>query len=390
MERQATQGLMMDLRLTHEQQQIVESAETFLGKASTMAKVRLHTQSMAPMDDNLWSAMADLGWCGVHLPEALGGLELDWMSLCLLQEQMGRHLACVPFFDSVVLTASALKARATHPLAKHWLEKIAQTACVAAMSLNGELAQATPNDKGWQLTGTWRDVGSAPMAQLLLLPAQTPTGETVLFALTPQCEHLNVTPHTTLDRTRCMAQVHALGVDVSVDQCLAQGQDADALLAEAKYLGAIGLAAEQVGVAQRCLDMALAYVLERQQFGRTIASFQAIKHRCAQMLVEVESARSAVYGAACMVDTQPDLQTLMVNAAQARVTATQASQFCARENLQLHGGVGFTWEYDPHFFLRRAQASSQRLGAVAEWLEGVAALYDNTDGEHNNTGVEHA
>jgi alkylation response protein AidB-like acyl-CoA dehydrogenase len=247
---------------------------------------------------------------------------------------------------------------------------------VAAMSLNGELAHATPNDKGWQLTGTWRDVGSAQIAQLLLLPAQTPTGETVLFALTPQCEHLNVTPHTTLDRTRCMAQVHALGVDVSVDQCLAQGQDADALLAEAKYLGAIGLAAEQVGVAQRCLDMALAYVLERQQFGRTIASFQAIKHRCAQMLVEVESARSAVYGAACMVDMQPDLQTLMVNAAQARVTATQASQFCARENLQLHGGVGFTWEYDPHFFLRRAQASSQRLGSVAEWLEGVAAVYD--------------
>lgn len=367
---------MMDLRLTHEQQQIVESAEAFLSKASTMAKVRLHTESMAPMDEHLWTAIADLGWCGVHLPEAVGGLELDWMSLCLLQEQMGRHLACVPFFDSVVLTASALKARATHPLAKHWLEKIAQTACVAAMSLNGELAQATPNDKGWQLTGTWRDVGSAPMAQLLLLPAQTPTGESVLFALTPQCEHLNVTPQTTLDRTRCMAQVHALGVDVSVDQCLAQGQDADALLAEAKYLGAIGLAAEQVGVAQRCLDMALAYVLERQQFGRTIASFQAIKHRCAQMLVEVESARSAVYGAACMVDTQPDLQTLMVNAAQARVTATQASQFCARENLQLHGGVGFTWEYDPHFFLRRAQASSQRLGAVAEWLEGVAAVYD--------------
>ena len=366
----------MDLQLTHEQQQIVESAETFLGQASTMAKVRQHTQSMAPMDDNLWSAMANLGWCGVHLPEAVGGLALDWMSLCLLQEQMGRHLACVPFFDSVVLTASALKARAAHPLARHWLEKIAQTACVAAMSLNAELAQATPNNKGWQLTGTWREVGSAPMAQLLLLPAQTPTGETVLFALTPQCKHLNITPHTTLDPTRCMAQVHAQGVEVSLDQCLARGQDADALLAEVKYLGAIGLAAEQVGLAQRCLDMALAYVMERQQFGRPIASFQAIKHRCAQMLVEVESARSAVYGAACMVDTQPDLQTLMLNAAQARVTATQASQFCARENLQLHGGVGFTWEYDPHFFLRRAQASSQRLGAVAEWLEGVAAVYD--------------
>ena len=136
---------------------------------------------------------------------------------------------------------------------------------------------------------------------------------------------------------------------------------------------------EQVGVAEACLDMALAYVLERQQFGRPIASFQAIKHRCAQMLVEVESARSAVYGAACLADILDDAAGLLVSAAQARVTATEAAQFCARENLQLHGGVGFTWEYDPHFYLRRAQASSQRLGPVSEWLESVAALNDTAE-----------
>ena len=100
------------------------------------------------------------------------------------------------------------------------------------------------------------------------------------------------------------------------------------------------------------------------------------------MLVEIESARSAVYGSACLADTQPELSSLIVSAAQARVAATEASQFCARENLQLHGGVGFTWEYDPHFYLRRAQASSQRLGPVSEWLERVASHYDSAELTH--------
>ena len=156
------------------------------------------------------------------------------------------------------------------------------------------------------------------------------------------------------------------------ENCIAQGAALDAVLARTLQIGAIALAAEQVGAAQQCLDLTLAFAAQRVQFDRAIASFQAVKHRCAQMLVALESARSAVYGAACMADTAPDAATLLFYAAQARVAATEAAQFCAREALQLHGGVGFTWEYDPHLYLRRAQASSQRLGAPAWWLEQVA------------------
>ena len=373
----------MNLHLTHEQQQIVESAEVFLSKASSMSQVRAHTQSTALMDESLWSAMLDLGWCGLHLPEEVGGLDLDWVSVCLLQEQMGRRLACVPFFDSTVLSATALKLSLPQPRAAHCLAQIAQEKAVAAMAFNAQNAVATPTDKGWQLEGQWHAVGSAQLADVLVLPAHSPSGETLLFALEAHRAGLQIKPQQTLDMTRCMAQIQAQGLEVQSDHCLARGQVAENLLMQIKCLGAIGLAAEQVGVAQQCLDMALAYVLERQQFGRPIASFQAIKHRCAQMLVEVESARSAVYGAACLADTQPELSSLIVSAAQARVAATEASQFCARENLQLHGGVGFTWEYDPHFYLRRAQASSQRLGSVSEWLERVASHYDSAELLHS-------
>ena len=369
----------MDLHLTEEQQQIVESAETFLAKASSMAQVRALTQAKTPMDRALWSAMADLGWPGVNLPEEVGGLNLDGVSLCLLQEQLGRRLACVPFFDTVVLAAEALKALQAQALARHWLEKIAQDKAIASLSLDPSQATATVSDSGWHLTGKWRSVGSAQLADILLLPAQMPSGETCLFALPQPAELLLITPQINLDATRCSAQVQAHNIALSSELCLARGSAAKDLLARVKCWGAIGLAAEQVGVAQQCLDMALAYVLERQQFGRPIASFQAIKHRCAQMLVEVESARSAVYGAACTADAHPELPSLKVSAALARVTATQAAQFCARENLQLHGGVGFTWEYDPHFYLRRAQASSQCLGPVSEWLEGVASQLETSE-----------
>jgi alkylation response protein AidB-like acyl-CoA dehydrogenase len=134
-------------------------------------------------------------------------------------------------------------------------------------------------------------------------------------------------------------------------------------------------------VAQQCLDLTLAYTQQRHQFDRPVAGFQAVKHRCAHMLVALEGARSAVYGAACMADTELDPAVLMFYAAQARVAATEAALFCSREAIQLHGGVGFTWEYDLHFYLRRAQASSQRLGPVSWWLEQVAGQLLDTPEE---------
>ena len=144
-------------------------------------------------------------------------------------------------------------------------------------------------------------------------------------------------------------------------------------LAGAVAAAAIGLAAEQVGVAERALDLAVDYTKEREQFGKAVGSFQGVKHRAAQMLVKVETARSAVYAAAFIADTAGDATDLTYFAAQARTDATEAALFSTRESIQLHGGVGFTWEFDPHLFFRRAQASSQRMGTVEQWREQVAA-----------------
>lgn len=379
----------MDLSLSEEQQQIVDSAAAFLQEASAMPAVRAASATASGFDSALWSGMAELGWCGVHLPEEAGGLGLGLVELALLQEQLGRHLACAPFFDSVALAATALRELPGNALAQHWLAQLAsgeQKAALALPAEAGSLVAAAParaqrTGTGWTLDGRWPQVGSAALADVLLLSAQDETGATVLLAVPAAAEGLQVQPLATLDATRRMAAVQCSAVQLPAEACLGQGAPIDAVLRRVRQLGAIALAAEQVGAAQQCLDLTLQYAAQRSQFDRPIAAFQAVKHRCAQMLVAVESARSAVYGAACMADAAPDAATLLLHAAQARVAATEAAQFCAREALQLHGGVGFTWEFDPHLYLRRAQASSQRLGAPPWWLEQVAAQLLDTPEE---------
>ena len=379
----------MDLSLSDEQQQIADSATTFLQEASAMPAVRAASESASGLDDALWRGIAELGWCGVHLPESAGGLGLGLVELVLLQEQLGRRLACVPFFDSVALAATVLRELPDSALAQQWLELLAMGEKKAALDLSAGAvslvaagrARARRTDTGWTLDGNWPQVGSAVMADMLLLSAQGESGESLLFVVPADASGLQVQPLTTLDTTRRMAQVQCQAVALPADHCIGQGAPLDAVLARTLQLGAIALAAEQVGVAQQCLDLTLDYAAQRVQFDRPIAGFQAVKHRCAQMLVALESARSAVYGAACIADTAPDAVTLLFHAAQARVAATEAAQFCAREAIQLHGGVGFTWEFDPHLYFRRAQASSQRLGVPSWWLEQVAAQLLDTPEE---------
>lgn len=366
----------MDLSLSDEQQQIADSAAIFLAEASAMPAVRAASQRADGLDPELWRGIGELGWCGVHLPEAAGGLGLGLVELALLQEQLGRRLACAPFFDSVVLAASALRGLPDSLVAQDHLQQLATGELIATLALpEGATSPATARLAGtcWVLDGDWPRVGSAAMAQLLLLPAQNDAGESLLFAVPANAPGLQVRALSTLDATRRMAAVQAGAVALPEGACLGRGEWIDRLLPRVAQFGAIALAAEQVGVAQQCLDLTLAYVAQRNQFDRPIAGFQAVKHRCAQMLVLLEGARSAVYGAACTADTAPDAAVLLFHAAQARVAATEAAQFCSREAIQLHGGVGFTWEYDPHLYLRRAQASSQRLGPVSWWLEQVAA-----------------
>lgn len=366
----------MNLLLDDEQQLIVDSAISFLADASPMVRVRAVSETADGIDHALWRGMGDMGWCGVHLPEDVGGLGLGWIELILLQEQLGRHLACVPFFESIVMAAKTLRELPDSAEAQALLPQLASGALRAVLAMPPEtdvalaLAHASPD--GWRLDGCWPQVSAAGSADILLLPARSATGELLLFAVGKGLTGLQVQAVTTVDATRRGATVHAQELALPASACLARGAKLGAALERVRCLAAIALAAEQVGVAQQCLDLTLAYTAQRSQFGKPIAGFQAVKHRCAQMLVMVEAARSAVYGAACMADATTDAATLLLYAAQARLEATEAAQFCARESIQLHGGVGFTWEYDPHFYLRRSQANSQRLGSVSVWLEQVA------------------
>lgn len=368
----------MDLSLNEEQKMIAESAAVFLQEKSSTAQVRKISETEGGLDRVLWQEVQDMGWCSVALPEAAGGMGLGWRELVLLQEQMGYHLACVPFFDAVVAVTPLWQALSQTEAGLPVVERLAASGqiCVLGMTVRGELpTEATVRLEGdaLLLNGQWSQVGSGTHADVFLLPAMLPCGSLGLLEVNAKAEGLNVQALITVDATRSSANVAAMNVKLTGSALLMHGDALKQLWAQTRNLAAIGLAAEQVGVAERALDLAVDYTKERQQFGKAVGSFQGVKHRAAQMLVKVEMARSAVYAAAFIADSAGESSDLTYFAAQARTDATEAALFCTRESIQLHGGVGFTWEFDPHLFFRRAQACSQRLGTVEQWREQVAA-----------------
>ena len=368
----------MDLSLNEEQKMIAESAAVFLQEKSTTAQVRKVSETEGGLDRALWQEVVDMGWCSVALPEAAGGMGLGWRELVLLQEQMGYHLACVPFFDAVIAVAPLWKALSQTEQGLPVVERLAASGqiCVLGMTVRGELpaaATVTVDGDTLVLNGQWNQVGSGSHADVFLLPATLPCGSLGLLEVSAKAQGLSVQALTTVDATRSSANVAAVNVSLTGAAVLVHGDALKKLWAQTRNLAAIGLAAEQVGVADRALNLAVDYTKERQQFGKAVGSFQGVKHRAAQILVKVETARSAVYAAAFIADTAGDTTDLTYFAAQARTDATEAALFSTRESIQLHGGVGFTWEFDPHLFFRRAQAASQRLGTVEQWREQVAA-----------------
>ena len=371
----------MDLSLNEEQKMIAESAAVFLQEKSSSAQVRKVSETEGGLDRALWQEVVEMGWCSVALPEAAGGMGLGLRELVLLQEKMGYHLACVPFFDAVVAVTPLWQALSQTEAGLPVVERLAASGqiCVLGMTVRGELpAAATVKVEGATgdqlvLNGQWGQIGSGAHADVFLLPATLPCGSLGLLEVSAKAEGLSVQALKTMDATRSSANVTATNVKLTGAAVLIHGEALTKLWAQTRNVAAIGLAAEQVGVAERALDLAVEYTKERQQFGKAVGSFQGVKHRAAQMLVKVETARSAVYAAAFIADSAGESTDLTYFAAQARTDATEAALFSTRESIQLHGGVGFTWEFDPHLFFRRAQASSQRMGTVEQWREQIAA-----------------
>ncbi|WP_321852503.1 acyl-CoA dehydrogenase family protein [Burkholderia diffusa] len=378
----------MDLALTDEQAMIRDAAADVLAERSASADVRRALEQSAGRDDTLWAALAgELGWNALSLPEAAGGMGLGAVEQTLLMEQLGRRVACVPYFSTACLAATALAGCSDVPLATGWLAKIAEGACSATLALPFELPAgswqlpvvAEEAAGGYALSGTIEQVIDGARADLLLIPARIANeGQSIgLFAIdVAMAPGLSIAPLDTLDATRPIARIVLDDIRVNRDAQFAGGTVAAQVLERAGWFAALALAAEQLGGAQQCLDLTLDYTGQRVQFGRAIASFQAVKHRCAQMMVLIESARSAVLGAAHAWDAEAGGAApgaaLRADVAAAKAAANDAYAFCAQEAIQLHGGVGFTWEYDPHLYFKRAQASLAQFGSTPQLLEWIA------------------
>ena len=372
----------MNFSFTEEQQELRAAARAFLADASSSERVRAAMASELGYDPEVWKRIgSELGWPSVIVPEECGGIGLGAVELIALAETMGESLLCSPFFATVCLAAQAVLAAGDAAQREQYLAPIAEGQARAALATaepglaHDEVAlEARRDGDGYRLEGTKRYVIDGHSADWLVVSARAPGSRgddgISLFVVPGDAAGLTRELLPTMDQTRRQAQLRFAGVRVPASARLGDEGAGAAPLRRALDLGAIALAAECVGGAQRCLDLSVAYAKEREQFGRAIGSFQAIKHKCADMMVKVETARSAAYYAACAAAEGSG--ELPVAASLAKAYCSEAYYHCSAESIQIFGGVGFTWEYDPHLYFKRARASESLLGAPAWHRERVA------------------
>jgi alkylation response protein AidB-like acyl-CoA dehydrogenase len=370
-----------------EQEELRRSARAFLRDQSSGEQVRAAMESDSGYDEDLWRRVgAEMGWTAVTIPEQYGGLGLGYVELVALLEEMGATLPCIPFFSSIALGANAFLIAGTEQQKGDHLPGIAAGETVATLALTEKgggwdadsiTTTARLDGSDYVLDGAKAYVPDGPMADGFVVAARLPgtNGEdgVRLFCLPADQEGVSRTRQFTMDQTRPQAEVvlHEVRVPGSALMNGApEGDEAWPAITRILDLAAIALAAEQVGGAQRCLDMSVQYAQERIQFGRAIGSFQAVKHKLADMMLQVESARSAAYYAGwAAAEGEGDVAEL---ASIAKAYCSDAFFQCAADSIQIHGGVGFTWEYDVHLFFKRAKSSETLLGDAAYHRELVA------------------
>lgn len=347
----------MQFAFTDEQAMIAETAGAFFAEQATSERTRAAMERAGGHDAALWTAFTqELGLAGVALPEAYGGVGLGLVELAILAEAAGRHVAALPFVASIALAASAIAKGGSDAQRESWLPRLASGEVIGTLASTD--ATGNPDAIGvtlanGKLSGAAHYVPHGAIADLFVVAARE--GEAVRLALVPKdTAGVTVTPLTTMDQTRPYARIELNGVEAEL---LADGE---AGLRAALVTGWIALAADALGGAQASLDRTVEYSKERVQFGRVIGSFQAMKHRMADMMVEIEQARSAVYWAACAADEGTEDAEFAAHAAKA--FSTDAYAFCAGSAIQLHGGIGFTWEHDAHLFFKRARSNASLLG----------------------------
>jgi alkylation response protein AidB-like acyl-CoA dehydrogenase len=366
----------MDLSVTDEHRALRELVRDFVEQHSSDAQVRRLIESEPGYDPAAWKQLGtQIGLVGLAIPEEYGGSGAGFTELSIVLEEMGRRLYCSPYFASAVLAAHTLL-YADDESARHaYLPGIATGETIATLAWveapddweagPARATTAVPAGDGWAVTGTKFLVLDGAVADLILVAAAT-TGGAALFAVRGDAPGLERTTVPTFDQTRRLAR---LTFEATPARAIAVG-DLDAVLDRVLDVAVIALAAEQVGVADFALAASVEYAQTRVQFDRPIASFQAVKHRCAEMLVAVETARSAAYAAAWSVaNGSPE------TAVHAAITKTICSPACSRvtsDSIQLYGGIGFTWEHPAHLYFKRARSSEVMFGTPTTWRAALA------------------
>jgi alkylation response protein AidB-like acyl-CoA dehydrogenase len=357
--------------LTDEQQAIKSTAHDFLAARYKSERIRELAESEHGFEQSDWEEMAELGWPGLALPEEWGGQGLGIVDLAVLFEEMGYALAPSPLFSNTVVGLALARCgsdeqreRFLRPLAAGELRGTPALWDAGSSAAPGEFTmEARADGDGVVLDGEKVLVMDAAGADLLMVAGADGRRHLV----ERDAAGVTVTPATSIDLTRRLYSVRFDGVEVAGENMMPAE--------EAEYFPVfnrlcVALAAESTGVAQRTMEMAVAYAKDRQQFGRPIGSYQAVSHRCAQMLLETENARSAVYGAAWAADAEPE--SLPLAASMAKAYASDAGWRVPDASIQVHGGIGFTWEHDLHFFLKRGRANASMFGDARWHRERVA------------------
>ena len=366
----------MSMTFTEEQDEFRKSVRRFLEQKSSSADVRRLMETDEGYDPAVWQQMAEqLGLQGLALPEEYGGSGFGFIEQIAVLEEMGRALLCAPYFSSVVLAGTALVQSGDDAAKRDLLTGIADGSTIATLAwvenptewgMGSLSTTARRSGDGYTIDGTKTLALDGHTASVILVVAQADGGPS-LFAVDASASGLTRRKLETLDMTRKIA---ALGFADTPARLIANEGAAAGILERTLRLAAVALAAEQVGAAQKCLDMSVDYAKLRMQFGRPIGSFQAIKHKCADMLLEVESARSAAYYAAWAAADGSDALPLLASLAKA--CCSDAFANAATENIQIHGGIGFTWEHDAHLYYRRAKSTEQFLGSPSEHRDLLA------------------
>jgi alkylation response protein AidB-like acyl-CoA dehydrogenase len=357
-----------------EEQQMIRASARALLAGYDSSRLRSAMRAPGGYDSQLWQQISgELGWCALAIPEDCGGAGLGWVELCLLQEEQGRRLLASPFFATAALGAAIIRAAPRGAQRTALLQLIAAGRLRIACALAGGDGRPPPQgtsvtlaarDAALTLSGTSDFVIHAEGAErFLVLARDAATAALSVVVIPVQTPGITVTPHVMLDLTRPMARVTFDAVAVSSEQLLGRAGEAGGFVAQGLDLARIALAAEAVGGAEQLLEMTTEYVKQRVQFGRPIGSFQALKHRLADMMVQVEAAKSAAWYAASVADE--DGAQLGEAAAIAKSYCCDAFYDCAASAIQLYGGVGYTWEHDAHLYFKRARASASLLGSPA-------------------------